>query len=103
MNVSESLDQLRQDLGARLADIRTRADRLSPLDLHRRMDAIRDEAASAGLVALEGLAGRSAQLALLPGCRITVPSCLAHAADAIASGSPGDRQTILAAVAVRMH
>ena len=99
----DSLDQLRRDLGARLADIRTRADRLSPLDIYQRMDAIRDEAGRAGLVALEGLASRSAQLALLPGCRVTVPGCLAHAADAIASGSAADRQTILAAVALRMH
>jgi hypothetical protein len=99
----ESLDQLRQDLGFRLADIRTRADRLSPLDICRRMDAIRAEASRAGLSAVEGLASRSAQLALLPGCRVTVPACLAHAADAIASGSPADRQTILAAVAVRIQ
>ncbi|WP_205480002.1 hypothetical protein [Sphingomonas arenae] len=99
----ESLDQLRHDLGARLAEIRTRADRLSPLDMHRRMDAIRDEAGRAGLSALEGLAGRTAQMALLPGCRVTVPGCLAHAADAVASGSSADRQTILAAIAVRMH
>lgn len=101
--MSDSLDQLRRELGARLADIRNRADRLSPMDMYRRMDAIRDEAGRAGLTALEGLAGRSAQLALLPGCRVTVPASLAHAADAIASASPNDRQTILAAVAVRMH
>ena len=99
----DSLDQLRHDLATRLAHIRSRADRLSPLDLHRRMEAIREEAGRAGLTALEGLAGRSAQLALLPGCRVTVPSCLAHAADAAASRSAADRQTILAAVAVRMH
>ena len=99
----ESLDLLRRELGARLAEIRTRADRLSPLDMYRRMDAIRDEAGRAGLCALEGLAGRSAQLALLPGCRVTVPACLVHAGDAAASGSATDRQTILAAVAVRMH
>jgi len=99
----ESLDQLRHDLGARLAEIRTRADRLSPLDMYRRMDAIRDEAGRAGLTALEGLASRSSQLALLPGCRVTVPACLNHAADAVASGSAADRQTILAAVALRTH
>ncbi len=99
----ESLDQLRHDLGARLADIRTQAARLSPLDIYRRMDAIRDEAGRAGLIAVEGLASRSAQLALLPGCRVTVPACPAHAAAAMASGSPTDRQTMLAAGAVRMH
>lgn len=101
--MSDSLNQLRQELGARLADIRNRADRLSPMDIYRRMDAIRDEAGRAGLSAVEGLAHRSAQLALLPGCRVTVPTCLAHAADALASASAADRQTILAAVAVRMH
>ena len=101
--MSESLDQLRHDLGLRLADIQTRADRLSPLDIYRRMDAIRDEASRAGLGAVEALASRSAQLALLPGCRVTVPACLAHAGDALASGAPADRQAILAAVALRMH
>jgi hypothetical protein len=101
--MSESLDQLRRDLGARLADIRTRSSRLSPLEIYRRMDAIRDEAGRAGMTALEGLASRSAQLALLPGCRVTVPACLIHAADAVASESAADRQTILAAVVVRMH
>ena len=103
MNVTDSLNQLRAELGSRLTEIRDRADRLSPLDIYRRMDIIREEAGNAGLFAVEGLAHRSAQLALLPGCRVTVPACLEHVADALASGSAEDRQTILAAVALRMH
>lgn len=101
--MAESLNQLHQDLEARIADISSRADRLSPLDIYARMDAIRDLASRGGLAALEGLASRSAQLALLPGCRVAVRSCLAHMDEALASASAGDRQTILAAVAVRLH
>ncbi|WP_294171861.1 hypothetical protein [uncultured Sphingomonas sp.] len=101
--MTESADNLHRDLRARIADVHRRAERLSPLDIHRRMDAIRDLAAQGGLAAVEGLASRSAQLALLPGCRVTVQSCLAHMDAALSSGSAADRQTILAAVAVRLH
>lgn len=101
--MSDSVDDLQRDLRARIADISRRAERLSPLAIYERMDAIRDLAAQGGLSALEGLASRSAQLALLPGCRVAVRHCLSHFDEALASGSAADRQTILAAVAVRLH
>jgi hypothetical protein len=101
--MSESAKPLHRDLSARIAEISSRAERLSPLDIYARMDAIRDLAAQEGMAALEGLASRSAQLALLPGCRVSVRSCLEHMDEALASASAQDRQTILAAVAVRLH
>jgi hypothetical protein len=90
------------DIGARIADIYGRADRLSPLDIHARMDAIRRQAAANGLDALEGLMHRSAQLALLPGHRLATRCCLEHAGEALQSDSAGDRTAILAAVALRL-
>lgn len=99
----ETLDDIRRDLKARIADIHGRAQRLSPLDIHARLDAVRDVAARAGLSAAEGLAGRSAQLALLPGCRVAVTEALSHFDDALAASGTGDRQTILAALAARLH
>ena len=101
--MAESLNDLHRDLRARIADLHGRAERLSPLDIYARMDAIRDLAAHGGMAALEGLASRSAQLALLPGCRVAVRNCLSHMDEALGSASPADRQTILAAVAVRLH
>jgi hypothetical protein len=90
-------------VGLRVAEIRSSGLRLSPLDLHARMDAIRQLAAAEGLDALEGLARRSAQLALLPGHRTALQSCLKHIDDALDSHSPGDCTAILAALAVRLH
>ncbi len=101
--MAESSPDLHRDLRARIAEVHRRAERLSPLDIYQRMDAIRDLAAQGGLSALEGLASRSAQLALLPGCRVAVRHCLSHMDEALGSSSPGDRQAILAAVAVRLH
>ena len=63
----ESLNQVRRELRARIGEINSRAERLSPLDIYARMDAIRDLAGRNGMSALEGLAGQSAQLALLLG------------------------------------
>lgn len=99
----DSPDQLGSDLRRQLYAIRMRAERLSPLDIHRRMDAIRLAADRAGLDALSNLAGLSAQLALLPGCRVATGACLDHAADAIAARSASERQAVLAAVAARLH
>jgi hypothetical protein len=101
--MGESVSNLQSDLQARIADVHRRAERLSPLDIYRRMDAIRELAGQGGLAALEGLASRSAQLALLPGCRVAVRQCLSHMDEALGSSSHADRQTILAAVAVRLH
>ena len=90
-------------LGERISDIQNRAERLSPMDIYARMDAIRQAAAESGLDALEGLAHRSAQLALLPGHRVATRCCLEHFDEALNSRSPADCTSILAAVAARLH
>ena len=100
---TDPLAKVRNEVGLRLAEIREAGPRLSPLDLHARMDAIRQIAAINGLAALEGLARHSAQLALLPGHRVSVQCCLEHAAEAIESKSAGDMTAILAALAIRLH
>ena len=99
----DPLAKVRNEVGLRVAEIRNAGPRLSPLDLHSRMDAIRQLAAINGLAALEGLARCSAQLALLPGHRIAMQSCLEHVDEALDSVSPRDTTTILAALAVRLH
>jgi hypothetical protein len=100
---ADPFTKVRTEVGLRIADIRERGPRLSPLDLHARMDAIRQLAAINGLAALEGLARHSAQLALLPGCRVTMQSCLEHVDEALDSRSDRDRTAILAALAIRLH
>jgi hypothetical protein len=99
----DSLHQVTEALGSRLTELRARAERLSPLDIHQRMDAIRGEADRHGLDGLEALAHLSAQLALLPGCRVSTGACLAHAADALGARTATERQAVLAAVATRLH
>ena len=100
---SDPLAHVRTQVGLRVAEIRDSGPRLSPLDLHARMDAIRQLAVENGLGALEGLAHCSAQLALLPGHRIAVNSCLEHVSEALDSHSDRDCTAILAALAVRLH
>lgn len=100
---SDPLSNVRLTVGARVAEIRNAGPRLSPLDLHAKMDAIRQLAADNGLAALEGLARCSAQLALLPGHRVAMSSCLEHVDEALASRSDGDCNAILAALAIRLH
>ena len=100
---SDALEPIRRQIGETIAEIQKRAARLSPLDIHARMDAIREIAAANGLRALEGLAHCSAQLALLPGHRVAMRSCLEHMDEALESESASDCQTILAALAVRLH
>ena len=100
---TDPLAKVRNEVGLRLAEIREAGPRLSPLDLHARMDAIRQIAAINGLVALEGLARHSAQLALLPGHRVSMQCCLKHVDEAIGSQSAGDMTAILAALAIRLH
>jgi hypothetical protein len=100
---ADPLTTIRREIGLRVAEIRNAGPRLSPLDLHARMDAIRQLAAINGLAALEGLARCSAQLALLPGHRVAMQSCLEHVDEAIDSQSDNDCTTILAALAVRLH
>jgi hypothetical protein len=100
---ADPISILRREVGLRIAEIRGAGARLSPLDLHARMDAIRELAAAHGLAALEGLARCSAQRALLPGHRVSLQSCLEHVDEALDSHSDADCTTILAALAVRLH
>lgn len=100
---SDPLALVRGQIGLRIAEIHEYGPRLSQLDLHARMEAIRQMAAEHGMVALEGLARRSAQWALLPGHRVAMRSCLEHIDEAIDSRSSSDCTTILAALAVRLH
>ena len=99
----DPLAKVRSEVGLRVAEIRQIAPRLSALDLYSRIDAIRQLAAAHGLDALEGLARRSAQVALLPGSRIATETCLERVADALDSHSARDRTAILASLAVRLH
>ncbi len=100
---TDPLESVRGQIGLRIAEIHAHGSRLSPLDLHARMDAIRQMAAEHGMVALERLARNSAQRALLPGHRVAMRSCLEHIDEAIHSRSTGDCTAILAALAVRLH
>ena len=100
---TDPLAKVRNEVGLRVAEIRESGPRLSPLDMHARMDAIRQLAAVNGLAALETLARCSAQLALLPGHRVAVSSCLEHVDEALDSRSESDCSTILAALALRLH
>jgi hypothetical protein len=100
---TDPLATVRTQVGLRVAEILEAGPRLSPLDLHARMDAIRQLASDHGLGALESLARCSAQMALLPGHRLAVRSCLDHVGEALDSQSEHDCNTILAALAVRLH
>ncbi|HUG46130.1 MAG TPA: hypothetical protein VMK31_06425 [Sphingomicrobium sp.] len=99
----DKLGPVRDQIGERLAEFSNRATRLSPLDIHSRMDAIRKIAVDHGMEALEALTQRSAQLALLPGHRVATRCCLEHFEEALASESSADRTTILAALALRLN
>ena len=101
--MADTLHQVRQQLGQRIADLNKRAARLSPLDIHAQMDAIREVAAINGLAALESLAHRSSQLALLPGHRVALRCCLEHMDEALESDRGADTNAILAALAIRLH
>lgn len=100
---TDPIAKVRTEVGLRVAEIREAGPRLSPLDLHQRMDAIRQLAVINGLPALEGLARHSAQLALLPGHRVSMQSCLEHVEEALDSRTAADCTAILAALAVRLH
>ncbi len=99
----DSIKLVRGQLGERIAELQLRVPSLTPQDISKRMDAIRAMAAEHGLAALEGLADWSAHHVMLPGHRVATASCLEHMAEALDSDSPADRQTILAALAVRLH
>jgi hypothetical protein len=100
---TDPLATVRHQVALRVAEVQDAGPRLSPLDLYAKMDAIRQLAVANGLATLEGLARCSAQLALLPGHRIAVQSCLEHVEVAIDSRSESDCDTILAALAARLH
>jgi hypothetical protein len=100
---SDPLDRVKAQVGLRLSEIRESAPSLSPLDLYARMDAIRQLAAEHGLAALESLSRYSSQLALLPGHRMAMQSCLERVEDALDSRSQADCTAILAALAIRLH
>lgn len=100
---TDPLAKVRNEVGLRVAEIRNAGPRLSPLDLHARMEAIRQLAAINGLAALEGLARHSAQLALLPGHRVSMQCCLERVGEALDSGSDDHGTAILASLAVRLH
>jgi hypothetical protein len=100
---TDPLAHIRTQVGLRVAEIRDAGPRLSPLALHTRMDAIRKLAAENGLAALESLARRTAQLALLPGHRVSMKSCLEHVEEAFDCRSDRDCTAMLAALALRIH
>ena len=100
---TDPLANVKAQVGLRLAEIRDAGPRISPLELYAKMDAIRQLAVANGLATLESLARCSSQLALLPGHRVAVQSCLEHVDEAFDSRSETDCTTILAALAVRLH
>lgn len=82
----DTLGTVRSQVADYIAELSSRAKRLSPLDIHARMDAIRQVAAEDGL---EGLMRRNSQLALLPGHHVTTHCCLEHVDEALQSESGG--------------
>ena len=100
---TDALALVKMQVASRIAEIRDAGPRLSPLDLHTRMDAIRQLAAINGLAALESLARSTAQRALLPGHRMAMRTCFEHIDEALDSRSPADSNAILAAFAIRLH
>ena len=99
----ESLAIVRGRIGERIAELETRMRTMKPIDICARMDAIRVMAIDHGLTALEGLADYSAHHAMMPGHRTATRCALDHMSAALDSDSPADRQTVLAAMALRMH
>ena len=99
----DSIKLVRGQIGERIAELQSRVPSLSPRDIRARMDAIRCLAAQHGLAALEGLADWSAHHAMMPGHKVATASCLERMDEALSSDSPADRQTILAALAIRLH
>ena len=102
--MAESLTTVRTRIGLRIAEIETRVAKLRPVDICAKMAAIRSMAAEHGMVALEGLADYGAHHAMLPGHREATRACLAHMEEALLSeDGDHDRESILAALAVRLH
>ena len=104
MPASESLNIVRLRIGERIAEMEDRLARLKPVDICARMEAIRTMAAEHGLAALEGLADYGAHHAQMPGHRAATRPCLDHMNEALLrDDGVHDRESILAALAVRLH
>jgi len=100
----DSLNIVRTRIGVRIAEMEERVARLKPVDICARMEAIRKLAAEHGFAALEGLADFGAHHALMPGYAQATRSCLEHMDEALVSeDGPHDRESILAALALRLH
>jgi hypothetical protein len=100
----DSLNIVRLRLGERIAEIEERVARLKPIDICAKMEAIRALAAEHGMSAMEGLADYGAHHALLPGHVAATRACLDHMGEALVSdGGVRDRESILAALAIRIH
>ena len=103
MAAHESLSIVRTRIGERIAEIEARMPRLAQSSISRKMDAIRAMAAEHGLAALEGLADYGAHHAMMPGYAQATRACLEHMEEALTSERAGDRESILAALAIRLH
>ena len=103
MAASDSLNATQSMISERIAEIEARMPRLEPVTIAKKMDAIRKLAAANGMAALEGLADYAAHQARMPGHAIATRAAIEHMGEAMASKSPSDRETILAALAVRLH
>jgi hypothetical protein len=104
MAAIDSLNIVRLRLGERIAEIEERVAGLKPIDICAKMEAIRSLAAEHGMAALEGLADYGAHHALLPGHVAATRACLEHMDEALMSdGGKNDRESILAALAIRLH
>ena len=103
MAASDSLSTARSMICERIAELEARMPRLAPHSISRKMDAIRAMAAEHGLAALEGLADYGAHHAMMPGYAQATRACLDHMEEALTSDGAGDRESILAALAIRLH
>ena len=104
MAAIDSLNIVRLRLGERFAEIEDRVARLKPIDICAKMEAIRTLAAEHGMAAMEGLADYGAHHALMPGHVAATRACLEHMGEALVSdGGLHDRESILAALAIRLH
>jgi hypothetical protein len=102
--IGDSLSIVRNRIGERISEIEERIARLKPVDICAKMEAIRGMAAEHGMAALEGLADYGAHHALMPGHVAATRACLEHMDEALLSEDAAhDRESILAALAIRLH
>ena len=104
MPAIDSLNIVRARIGERIAEMEERVARLKPVDICAKMEAIRGMAAEHGMAALESLADYGAHHALMPGHVAATRACLEHMDEALMSeNATHDRESILAALAIRLH